>query len=139
MQKYNDTQSHLYIFVYGDPLDSALSVSSVVKKQGIDWFYKHQKHLKGNGSYENIYKKDVLNYENIMHSWMRAKERNIICIDYCDLWDKDDALSVFLGFNVKLPEKVERSKKEDVEVSQELFSNLRKQKEHLKSIYRSPL
>ena len=135
--KYNDLDRHIYIFIYGDPLDSAMSVDSVVQKKGVNWFYRHQENLCGKGSYEDLYKEDVLNYENIINSWINATESNILCIDYDDLWKDENVISDFVGFDVRLPTKVERAKKIKRTINEDLFDKLKKKKISLKSQYQS--
>ena len=141
IKKYNNINSQIYLFVYGDPLDSALSVSSVVNKKGVSWFYKHQKNLGGTGSYDNMYKKDVLNYEEIMNSWLKAKESNILCIEYDDLWENEVAISNFIGFDVKLPDRLNRSNKnqDKSKINKELFNDLRNKKNSLKNQYHNKI
>jgi hypothetical protein len=131
-EKNNNLDRHIYLFIYGDPLDSALSVDSVVQKKGVDWFYKHQEHLCGKGSYQDLYNKDILNYENIMHSWINANEDNILCIDYDDLWKNENTVSNFVGFDVKFPSKLERERKTKRTINIDLFTKLKKKKISLK-------
>ena len=130
--KYNDLDRHIYIFIYGDPLDSAMSVDSVVQKKGVNWFYRHQENLCGKGSYEDLYKEDVLNYENIINSWINATESNILCIDYDDLWKNENTVSNFVGFDVKFPSKLERERKTKRTINIDLFTKLKKKKISLK-------
>jgi len=122
-----------YIFIYGDPLDSALSVKSMVAKNGESWFYQHLYHLRGEGALEDLFEKDVLNYEGQIKSWLAMRSGSVLCIDYDDLWDERDKLSDFLGFEVILPEKRERVEKvlPDV-INGDMFDYLRAVKEEEK-------
>jgi hypothetical protein len=115
-----------YIFVHGEPLESALSVEKMVLKEGSSWFKEHQYHLKASGSYDELFDKDVLNYEGQIKSWMSKKYNNdVLCIDYEELWDKVDAISKFLGFKVELPKKHNRISKEfPKKLNKQLFNDL---------------
>ena len=133
-----DLTNCLILFVYCDPLDAAISVEEVVKKRGIEWFYEHQKNLYGKGSYEDLFTKDILNYENTIKSWLDVNEENILCIDYIDLWKNENIISNFLGFKVSLAQKFERTAKNNKrKVNHDLFEHLKKKKNYLKRNYLS--
>lgn len=130
--------NHKYVFVYGDPLDSAMSVEQMVKKNGLDWFALHQYHLKANGAYSDLYEEDVLNYHGQIESWLRqANNENVFCVDYEDLWSARARLSGFLGFNVELPARRPRLDKPEREINKDLFDKLRGFKEKMKQEYES--
>lgn len=129
-----------YIFVYGDPLDSAMSVEQVVKREGRDWFLQHQFHLRASGSYDDLYDEDVLNYRGQIESWLtQTRNQNVFCVDYEDLWDVRESLSGFLGFNVELPVRRSRLAKPEKKVNEELFDDLRNLKEQMKKSYGSSI
>jgi len=98
-----------YIFIFGDPLESAQSVEQMGKKHGIAWIEEHIHHLVGSGSPEDIFEKDVLNYEEQLKSWGNAQ--GVFIVHYDDLWGKEVELSQFLGYELRLPERRERAKK----------------------------
>ena len=125
--KLNNKVKCKYIFIHGDPLDSAISVEQIVTKKGIQWFSQHQHHLHGSGEYKYIFQKDILNYEGQLRSWMSHYDKDIYCVAYEDLWAQRSALSRFLGFELVLPKKRERSKKrQPPNVNSDLFERLRK-------------
>jgi hypothetical protein len=125
-----------YVFVYGDPLDSAASVKRKIESAGLEWFRLHQRHLRGVGDHHDLYKKDVLNYRGQLESWLARKDRRIICIDYDDLWDERERLSNFLGFDVVLPQRLPRQGKPDkTDVDMQLFAELRDLKQLMKKNY----
>lgn len=127
-----------YVFIYGDPLESALSVEQVVEREGPEWFKSHQYHLRGSGEYGELFTKDVLNYRGQLESWLTQKREDVICIDFEDLWNEQNRLSRFLGINLSLPEKqLRKTKPEKKDINQALFSELRKLKEVLKGKYLS--
>lgn len=122
-----DQKDVKYIFIYGDPVDSCLSVDQMVKKNGVIWLEEHLFHLRGHGSYNDLYKKDILNYEQQVKQWTTLKYTNILIIKYDELWDKLDELQDFLGFPVDIPAKRRRSEKEypAEEINWALFNHLR--------------
>jgi hypothetical protein len=125
-----------YVFIYGDPLEAALSVQLVVEKYGQAWFDQHQANLGGVGSYSNLYKMDVLNYQSQLESWLTSHASNLICIDYEDVFAEQESLSEFLDFNVFLPPRLPRTQKpRDVDIDLDLFSRLRELKRSLKYQY----
>jgi len=116
-----------YIYIYGDPLDSALSVFNVVKKEGKEWFDLHKFHLKGEGEFSDLFQKDVLNYENQIKSWLATQESNVLCVAYEDLWENAQVISEFLGFELILPEKRKRSDKDlKLDINKDMFERLEK-------------
>ncbi len=117
-----------YVFVYGDPLESAMSVEQMIRKGGTEWFAKHQYHLRANGSIEDLFRKDVLNYAGQMAAWKKVKDfDNVFCVSFSDLWARENDLSDFLGFEIELPTKRERTQKHrPPEVNMALFDELRR-------------
>lgn len=116
-----------YIFVYGLPLDSALSVRQVTQKRGGRWFEKHLFHLQSDSQPDvrNVLLEDILNYEKQLRTWLSTKHPNVMPIYYEDLWDKQNEISEFVGFPVSLPERVPRADKTMVsEYNSVLFDRL---------------
>lgn len=112
------------VFIYGDPLESALSCKRVEEHLGQEFTEMHIKHLKGFGSPNDILERDVLNYEGQLRSWQFAK--NTLQIDYRTLWERQDALSDFLDMPVPLPAKKNRHVYDQtVTHNAELFGYLR--------------
>jgi len=124
------------IFVYGDPLESALSVWKMVEKHGEDWFALHQFHLCASGPLDQIFQADVLNYDQQMRQWLGTVRANVLCIDYEDLWKSEQLISQFLGVNVSLPARQSRvAKGVEAPVNEALFEQLRALKRELKAQY----
>jgi hypothetical protein len=125
-----------YIFLYADPLESAKSVGQFDPAG----FSRHQFHLRGSGDFSELYRKDVLNYQGQLESWLTQVREDIICIDYNDLWDEKKRLSKFLGFDVELPPRRSRKPKaENTNINTGLFMQLRELKHRLKVQYLSSL
>lgn len=102
-------QKAKYIFIFGDPLESAQSVQQMGLRHGAIWIEEHIYHLAGEGYPHEIFEKDVLNYEAQMESWGAAE--GVFVVHYEDLWDKEMEISQFLGFEVSLPNRRPRTKK----------------------------
>lgn len=115
-----------YIFIHGDPLESALSVERMVNKLGEDWFIGHLDHLESEGSLPELYKRDVLNYRDQIQSWSEAPADSVLCLAYERLWDSVDAISRHVGFDVSLPLRIEREEKQlPDDIDLKLFADLR--------------
>ena len=100
-----------YIFIYGDPLESVASVDRMVSRKGKSWFYRHQRHLGGRGSYSERYERDVLNYEGQINSWVHGYHRDVLVLRYDEIWDRKEDIESFVGFTFELPERQPRSEK----------------------------
>ena len=115
-----------YIFVFGDPLQSAQSVEIMAKKYGAKWFSQHLENLSSSGNLNELYSKDILNYERQVESWMTAETNSVFCVHYEDIWNKVDLLSKFVGFEIELPEKLPRKNKDPlVKFDEQLFNKLK--------------
>lgn len=125
-----------FIFVYGDPVESAVSIERVVKEKGEEWFAEHQYHLNAEGPLQELFTKDVLNYEGQLKSWLGEIRDDVLCIDYNDVWKRQDEMSKFLGFELHLPPRRARnSVSSDARVDEELFGRLRRIKDESKEQY----
>lgn len=121
-----------YIFIYGDPLDSAFSVKKMMETHGHAWFERHLYHLNSSGTCAELFTSDILNYENQLRSWQQGFPERVFIVSYEDLWDRSEALSDFVGFEVRLPDRKRRAAKSPVEhINEDLFVHLRKVKADL--------
>lgn len=121
----NGYRNAKYIFIHGDPLESILSIENIVKIEGMQWFYAHQKHLQASGRYEDRYTQDVLNYKGQLASWASKKRENVYVVSYENLWESVDEISEFLDFKITLPKKRDRILKTvPSNISLGLFCNL---------------
>lgn len=115
-----------YIFVYADPLESAMSVRSQELIHGSSWVDAHIFHLAGNGDSDQLFSQDVLNYEAQVLTWRRSPA---FLVDYLDIWNCQEVISRFLGFSLLLPSRRERSSKSSIVahgMSKDLFVRLKK-------------
>lgn len=129
----NTIKNIKFIFVHGDPLESAISVAKMAEKEGYWWFNKHLHHLESPGGLlDEVYSKDVLNYETHIRSWSKTGDDRVLCIAYEDLWLKSTEISKHVGFEVDLPEYSERaSKLNNIQYNKELFEYLKKYRNDL--------
>lgn len=122
--KYRDMAR--YVFIYGDPLESAQSVELMMRKEGMEWFEKHLDHLESSGAFPELYQRDILRFEDQLRSWMGVSRESVFVVSYEDLWDKQAEIARFVGFDFVLPDRRPRTKKEAPEnYNTELFDRLR--------------
>jgi len=115
-----------FIFIYCDPLESALSVSRQRYFEGDKWVALHIDHLRGKGSPEHIFYRDALNFENQILAWL---ESPALFIKYPDFWKQHDRISNFLNIDVKLPiykERVFDDSLLPVDYNFQMFEDLRR-------------
>lgn len=131
---WNDTFSDdaLFIFIHGDPLDSVLSVVQMTERYGMDWFNRHQYHLRASGNFQDLYTEDVLNYRGQLQSWLTTKNSNVFVVAYEDLWMKKEDIANFVGFELYLPIQKDRSEKTIPDaVNFKMFDELRELRHRL--------
>lgn len=125
-----------YVFIFGDPFESALSVSNMGALHGDVWIEEHIYHLCGHGSVDEIFECDVLNYETQVRSWQKAKCAYIV--HYDELWRQRDSLSEFLGIDLRLPARRPRVAKCPVSIyNKQLFERLKQVEAGLKAYSQS--
>ena len=98
------------VFIFGDPLDSVLSAKEMEKKFGQKWFEEHIFHLESNSNTNDWLEHDVLNFESQLETWQLAD--SALIIHYDDIWKYKNYISEFLGFELFLPTRKNRSKKQ---------------------------
>lgn len=120
-----------YIFIYGDPLDSALSVFHRTLKDGNSWLKLHCSNLGYSGEVDLslIFEEDMLNYEKQMSTWTSLSNPNCFTLDIMDLWDDRKSLELFLQVTLNLPPKRARAVAEESHLSNTMVS--------LRNIYQS--
>ena len=114
-----------YVFVYGDPLDSAVSALRQSQLRGSVWLDKHIFHLCGKGTPDQVLVNDVLNYEKQLSSWEVSPA---FFVHYSEIWNNKDKLSEFLGFPLLLPAQRPRSSQDpaySVLINHLLFDRLK--------------
>ncbi len=99
------------LFCYGPTKDSALSVYSVLGRHGRDWIRQHFAHLHAKGTFEDLFKYDVLNQAEQMRQWATFENVPVLCLSYDAIWRRQSEVADFLELNFTLPERTERAKK----------------------------
>ncbi|MEM1111407.1 MAG: hypothetical protein AAGI11_05815 [Pseudomonadota bacterium] len=92
-----------YLFVYGDPLDAALSVRRMFQTEGAGWFRQHMANMHSEASIEELLLSDALYYERQLISWGGAPRDRVLLLRYEQLWDRIDQVVDYLGFSIELP------------------------------------
>ena len=95
----HDTKS---IFIYGDPLISAVSVALQRESLGEAWVVQHIRHLRGSGQVSELFSKDVLNYEEQIISWSESPS---LKLHYPTYWNQQNLSQNILDskFSFSLP------------------------------------
>lgn len=99
------------IYVFGSAKDAALSVLSCRERYGEEWVNMHLKHLRAAGRPGEVTKYDVFRFKEQIKSWLSRADLERLFIKYSDLWESEEFLSDFCGFDVRLPPKRPRNKK----------------------------
>ena len=97
------------VFLYGRPSDCVLSVVRCHATKGPNWVQRHFAHMHARGGYDELLHTDVLRISEQIDAWSHARNADILGMRYESLWDNVDVLSEFVGFEVKLPARTERS------------------------------
>lgn len=113
------------LFVYGNPLDGALSAQAKMKREGRVWFEQHQFNLEAAGSPDDLLQEDVLNFEGQINAWMKPGRSSILSIRYERIWEDLDEVRRFLSLNVELPPRRDRRPvAEGARSNRQLFARL---------------
>lgn len=115
-----------FVFIHGDPLESAQSAAMMTARHGPIWLDRHLYHLRANGTPRELFQQDILNYQRQLETWLGAESDSVLCIAFERLWQTQDRLSRHLGFEVRLPPRRDRRPKPSIEdFNPALFSRLR--------------
>jgi len=99
------------VFLFGSAVDAAVSVLSTEALYGTDWVQEHFGHLRAQGKFADLTSRDVLRFTDQLDGWFGLSGNPIIALHYDALWDNQDRLSDFLGFEVTLPIRRQRRSK----------------------------
>lgn len=98
-----------YIYVYSDPIEVISSVLNKAEREGEEWLAKHARHLNGKStSRKDIIFEDSINIVENISRWCNKEGNNVLAVKYNNLWERQDQLSDFIGFDFGLPERKER-------------------------------
>lgn len=102
------------IFVFGNAADAILSVAQKGEELGGWWVTKHLDNLRASGPFEKVLEEDVLRIEEQIREWGDRDDIERLMIKYDSIWECHGIIEEFLRLKISLPERRERSKKEDL-------------------------
>ena len=98
-----------FIYVYADPYEVVYSTIRKSREEGQEWIREHAKHMKSEiCSVEEIIKADALGLENNFDAWRNISSKNVMILNYENIWNRRGEISEFVGYDVKIPKKKER-------------------------------
>ena len=125
------------IFIFGDPLEAALSARLKTEREGCEWLQEHLYHLRSKGDLSNLLETDLLNYREQCHAWSSAPRDSVMLVPYDDLWARQSEISQFLGLPVDLPKRrARRPKPSSSGINNEVFDKLREEYRHKSKVAR---
>ena len=94
----------LIVYVFGDPVDAAVSVMDKAASAGPEWFAEHCDHLRVKPfNASDLATRDALRVAEHLEAWLSVDHADIAFIRYESMWDHEAELTSFLGFTIKLP------------------------------------
>jgi len=119
-----------FIYVYADPYEVVYSTIRKFREEGQEWIREHAKHMKSEiCSVEEIMKADALGLENNFDAWRNISSKNVMILNYENIWNRRGEISEFVGYDVKIPKKKERRSSKSI-VSE-------KEQKMIKKVYKS--
>jgi hypothetical protein len=97
------------LFLFGRPSDVVLSVLGCRVTEGEAWIAEHLRHMHSRAGLDAILDRDVLRLEEQIDAWLALRDADVLSLKYDALWDRCAMLGDFMGFDVALPVRVERS------------------------------
>lgn len=98
-----------FIYVYADPYEVVYSTIRKSREEGQEWIREHAKHMKSEiCSVEEIIKADALGLENNFDAWRNISSKNVMILNYENIWNRRGEISEFVGYDVEIPKKKER-------------------------------
>jgi hypothetical protein len=104
-----------FIFIYGDPLEAALSAANMVEKRGVIWLQEHMYHLSTKGEFDDLFRRDLLNFGEQVRTWSQSDPKDVLILSFDELWDAVPAISAFVGLQITLPARQPRAAKPTIE------------------------
>mgnify|MGYP000376599373 CR=1 FL=1 len=97
------------VFLFGSATDAALSVLACRDRYGAHWISQHFEHLRADGPFEDLGRRDVLRFGEQLDGWIAKSGTHRLILHYDALWDHMQTLSNFAGVPVRLPPRRPRS------------------------------
>lgn len=102
------------LYTFADPVDVVLSLFRLFENRGEVWMKEHYDHLKvPYNNFKMIISEDNLHLERHLDAWLHEERCTVAFIRYETMWEHQDDISNFLGFDVHLPPKRDRKAKKD--------------------------
>ena len=99
------------LFCFGSAKASALSVYSALERFGREWVDQHFAHLHAQGSFEDLFRYDVLNQAEQMKQWATFQDVPVMCLNYEAIWSRQAEVAEFMGLDFTVPERTARAAK----------------------------
>lgn len=131
------------VFLFGSASEAAISVYSCRDRYGSEWVKTHLEHLRAVGQFDEILERDVLRFKEQIETWTNESRFDVLALRYESLWNYEQLLSDFLGFQVHLPPRRSRSNQyfdfDLVKQARRVYANLDRYIETLPDAFRSPI
>lgn len=101
------------IFVFGTASTAVLSVLSIADRFSPEWVSAHFDNMNAQGTLTELPTRDVLRLEEQIDSWHTPGPQDVLAVKYDTLWTNVDAISDFVGYEVRLPPRRPRAKPAD--------------------------
>ncbi|WP_170436174.1 hypothetical protein [Ruegeria arenilitoris] len=99
------------LFCFGSAKDSAFSVYSAMDRYGAEWVSKHFYNLHATGTFDDLFKKDVLQQARQIKEWATFEDVPVMCVHYDAIWDYKAEISEFIGMEFQPPARKDREPK----------------------------
>jgi len=102
------------VYTYDEPSTVLSSVINKTNKEGKKWLKQHAENM--NGKYtkrRDLFEEDSLGIQDNYLAWEKYEGCKVMMVKYSDIWKRKKEISKFIGFQLYLPTKKERSSSTD--------------------------
>ena len=96
------------LFCFGDVVDTISSLVRMIPEKDGQFFQNHHHNMYGIGDRFDVASQDVFRIEDQLREWTGTKSIETLCVRYDALWSNVGEISDFLGYKIKLPQRVPR-------------------------------
>lgn len=100
------------VFCFGSTRDSALSVYSALERFGPKWIEDHFFHLAAKGTFDDLFRHDVLRQAEQVQRWATFEDVPVLCLRYEAIWRRQQEIADFTGLKFDPPQRRKRTPKE---------------------------
>jgi hypothetical protein len=122
-----------FVFVFGRPSDTVVSLLAARIRQGRQWMEDHFRHMRGRGHPDDLVEKDVFGIGHQIEQWSNAEQFDVLCIKYEGLWRHAGEIASFLHVPFEMPPF--RARSSPTEVPQDLIARARRNYGELDAAY----